>query len=306
MYYRAQKNPTKQIKIAITGGLGDSLLATPFIRYFKTCGRYDRIVCCVTQDSIEMFDTNPYIDQIVPCTGNQLFLWAAPEKDSDVFSPYLTVPAPESIGAEIMMPELCFTKLNLQSVPVIKQVADLHGIKLTRDAPDIFLDQGDEQWAEEFMGHFDTRPVVLLNRESRLNEKNAGLSVFMKIEQKLSADVSVMTMESNRLTALEHGVDHELPGLRKSAALFKRLSCVVTVDSFPGHLAFSVGTPAVVIFGPSNPGAFGHKSNVNIRTDRCTPPCADTGRREACKKSECLEDLPVDLIVDSVRRGLRV
>jgi ADP-heptose:LPS heptosyltransferase len=90
-----------------------------------------------------------------------------------------------------------------------------------------------------------------------------------------------------------------VPGLRRSAALFKRMSCVVTVDSFPGHLAAAVNTPAVVLFGPSNPQAFGHKNNINIRTSEC-PVCANTLRIKQCKKPKCLEDIPPALIVEKI------
>lgn len=42
----------------------------------------------------------------------------------------------------------------------------------------------------------------------------------------------------------------------------------IGLDSFPQHLAWSIGKRGMAIFGQSDPVIFGHKENVNVLKDR--------------------------------------
>jgi hypothetical protein len=54
----------------------------------------------------------------------------------------------------------------------------------------------------------------------------------------------------------------EIQGLLKSCHAW------ISVDSFVPHMAWTIGEPGVVIFGPSDPAIFGHAGNTNLLKHR--------------------------------------
>jgi ADP-heptose:LPS heptosyltransferase len=68
------------------------------------------------------------------------------------------------------------------------------------------------------------------------------------------------------------------------AALLQRATCVLTVDNGPGHLAATLGTPGVYLFGPTDPRIFGPWGDATrhiilASTVRCpTCPALPCGR----------------------------
>jgi ADP-heptose:LPS heptosyltransferase len=86
--------------------------------------------------------------------------------------------------------------------------------------------------------------------------------------------------------------------LLQLAALYRHLAAVVTVDSFPAHLAAALGVPAVVLFGPSNSACWGHPGQVLLRPTDC-PPCFDTGRLSQCARHRCIEAFSAEAILST-------
>jgi ADP-heptose:LPS heptosyltransferase len=263
----------------------------------------------VHRSSVELFDRSPYIDSLIPCRGNDLFLWGLPERGFDVFCPYVAV---EDIPHIHDIPDIKSAHIfsfNLGKESVVRQVCRHYGIRLEDESLDIHTAKEDEEWADRFVGARPGKKFVYLNAPSVFESKNYPLFLWQEVVDLLVKEVGdgVVILEFPRSEGTLSGVEPLpfLPGLRRSAALFKRMSCIVTVDSFPGHLAAAVGTPAVVLFGPSNPLAFGHKGNINIRVGDCGP-CANTPQRKECKVSKCLEDIPPALIVKNIKPFLKL
>jgi len=293
----------KSLRIVINGGLGDHLLISPFIRHFKKSGKYKHISCVVHRNSFELFDRNPYIDSLIPCTGNDLFLWGLPEKNFAVFSPYVEVKDIDSIEKIHKLESDHIFNFNRIDKSVIQQICDYYGLELDDESLDIHTACEDEKWADCFVASWSEKKIVFLNTRSTLESKNYPSFRWQETVDLLvkEAGDKIVILE---LTSEDQKLSGTIPlpvvpGLRSSAALFKRMACVVTVDSFPGHLAAAVNTRAIVLFGPSNPRAFGHKQNINIRTSSC-PVCANSPRREKCKSPKCLEDIRPALIVEKI------
>lgn len=294
----------QSLRIVINGGMGDHLLMTPFIKHFKKSGKYKHICCVVHRNSLELFDRSPYIDSLIPCSGSDLFLWGLPEKGFDVFTPYVAVEDIEHIhNIRTGIASAHIFSFNLEDKPVLRQVCDYYGIRLADQSLEVYTAKEDEAWADGFLGEWPGKKFVYLNTVSVLENKNYPLPLWQEV-------VDILTKEAGeKIIILEFPGEKEklsgtmvlpfVPGLRCSTALFKRMSCIVTVDSFPGHLAAAVNTRAIVLFGPSNPLAFGHKSNINLRPSDC-PVCANTPRIKRCKKPKCLEDISPASIVKNI------
>lgn len=83
--------------------------------------------------------------------------------------------------------------------------------------------------------------------------------------------------------------------LKELAALTARARLFVGVDSAPMHIAAAMGTPVVVIFGPSGDkewGPWGTLSRIVASTSHECRPCGQAGCDNS-RISECLTTLPV-------------
>ena len=90
--------------------------------------------------------------------------------------------------------------------------------------------------------------------------------------------------------------------LMQLVASMQRASLVITNDSGPMHIAAALNRPLVAIFGPTNPvrtGPFGHPNCV-IRANIHCSPCYS----RKCPHQRCLQELPIDRILQSAQRQL--
>ncbi len=90
--------------------------------------------------------------------------------------------------------------------------------------------------------------------------------------------------------------------LKQLAALTARAKCYIGVDSAPMHIAAAMGTPTVVLFGPSGDlewGPWQVRSRVITSLHSCRP-CGMDGCANG-KVSDCLVDIPVAQVLDAVR-----
>lgn len=87
--------------------------------------------------------------------------------------------------------------------------------------------------------------------------------------------------------------------LRDLAEIYGRARLVVTTDSGPMHLAAAMGTPAVALFGPTDPrrtGPFG-ENHVVIRKDLPCSPCL----LKKCERRACMKEITVAEVLEAVR-----
>jgi len=93
--------------------------------------------------------------------------------------------------------------------------------------------------------------------------------------------------------------------LKELGALTRRAKLFIGVDSMPMHLASAMGTPTVVLFGPSGEnewGPWGVERRIITSTHTCRP-CGLDGCGGG-KVSECLTLLPVEAVHAAARELL--
>ncbi len=91
--------------------------------------------------------------------------------------------------------------------------------------------------------------------------------------------------------------------LKQLMALMKRANCVVSADSGPLHIASSVGSSVVGIFGPTRPeitGPHGGGRSVILQHDvGCNRrPCYHL----KCPDNTCMQAVNVDEVIDAIRK----
>lgn len=94
--------------------------------------------------------------------------------------------------------------------------------------------------------------------------------------------------------------------IKDLAAVSARASAYLGVDSAPSHIAAAVGTPAVVLFGPSgehNWRPWGVEHRV-VALDMDCRPCGKDGC-DGSKVSRCLTDLPPEKVLSALEEVLR-
>ncbi|MDH5509208.1 MAG: glycosyltransferase family 9 protein [Nitrospinota bacterium] len=290
----------RRLVFVASGGLGDCLLLTPFLRALRRSGKYGAITVAVQKNAVQIYDHNPHLDHLAPCHGDDLFMWALEEPDADLFAPYIDVRSherenPFSVRVEPVMAP------NPVGRPIIAQVAQMAGMELSGEdaAMEIHTTPEDIQFARGLFSEDDSRPVLYINTSSNFVEKQYPADKYREVARLLEGKVRLISAQD-----CAEGVDpaHVIcpaPGLRALAEIMKRVDCVLSVDSFPQHLAAAVGTPAVTLFGASNPEVFGHDNGYNISSGAC-PSCADTPRRKKCQRHVCMESIDPGVVVDAV------
>ncbi len=285
------------LTVVVDGGLGDCLLTTPFLRHFAQSSRYDLIRCAVRREAVQIFDLNPHVDILIPCDGDDLYFWALPERKAAVFSPYVV--AEEKPGHLTDPAVMGLFRFNQGCSSVVRQLAAYYRIELADESLEIFTSQEDRAWAGRAIRRFSGRPFVIVNNSSPNPQKTYPLPLWNKVLGALKDRVYLLELTGEEPSSPFVHRTLPYPPLRRSAALYRLADCVLTIDSFPGHLAAAVGTPGVVLFGPSSPVAFGHRSNRNLRSMGC-PPCADSLRRFDCEDTKCIDRIDPGTVAEKV------
>ena len=93
--------------------------------------------------------------------------------------------------------------------------------------------------------------------------------------------------------------------LKELAALTAQAKLFIGVDSAPMHIAAAMGTPTVVLFGPSGDKEWGpwQVQNRVVTTDHTCRPCGQDGCGGS-KISDCLVTLPVERVLKAANELL--
>ena len=94
--------------------------------------------------------------------------------------------------------------------------------------------------------------------------------------------------------------------LDQTAAACREAAVLVGPDSGIAHLAVAVGTPAVVLFGPSDPDKWGPPAERGavVRVSVPCAPCSMFGSVKPCRRRVCMERISPERVLDAVETFL--
>jgi heptosyltransferase-2 len=143
------------------------------------------------------------------------------------------------------------------------------------------------------------------NQGERL--KGWGVDNFMELGRLLAARGHYLVLTGSEEDRSEaETIAGGLPGggcavlagrtsVRQLAAVIRRLDLFVSVDTGPAHMAAALGTPLVVLWGPSKlhqVAPISSRSPVRIvRHPVFCAPCYDTPMMETCRRNICMESI---------------
>jgi len=287
------------LTVAAIGGLGDSLLCTPFVKELRLRypGRPLRCVCSSAAGPI--FEGSEGVDRVIACDDERIFLWAVAGPGDVVFCPYARYATERVEGGECRVREVARLWPNRRERYILDQMAAFNGMELVDHSLRMPSRDADAAWAREELGQ-RSLPVLLVHSDAGSSQKRIPGETVKELATRLAKGFDLVQLPGQ---PPDNGIEtlSRMPSLTQSAALFALAAGVVTVDSFPLHLAAAVSTPAVGVFGATRPDVWLHPGQIGVRSEECEV-CADTPRRRECCEARCMAQVTADDIAAAVVR----
>lgn len=175
---------------------------------------------------------------------------------------------------------------------------------------------GSKKFAESFWEehNLDERLVVAVNFSGGWPTKKWGLenwaAVVDYVAEKHNSAVLILwgpgeKQEAEKLYSMTRSKPILIPetNLKQLAALLNKTDLLVTTDSGPMHIAASMNTPCVAIFGPTNPllqGPYGNHHTI-VRNESLS--CLECNLTQ-CSHTSCMIKLPVEQVLRAVDEHL--
>lgn len=186
------------------------------------------------------------------------------------------------------------------------------GIQPSREGPHIELEPGDAKAASDWLRERNAlgRSLIAVHPGSGSRHKNWPADRFAQVIRSWAGRPNTLVMlirgpaddsvvaEVSSLTGDLKLIEVDRPTLPLLAALLKQCALYVGNDSGVSHLAGAVGTPSVVLFGPTDPTIWAPQgSSIRVVTSsvECSPCPAE--RRRGCSHLQCLRSTSVDQVL---------
>ncbi len=164
-----------------------------------------------------------------------------------------------------------------------------------------------------------TSPYIVIHIGTGSRYKRWGTENFASLVKQLSSLIpqpSSLTLvggrqdrDEARVIARQAGVEgvRILAGdlsIRETAALIAQAGLFIGGDSGLAHLAVALGTPTVVLFGPSDHRKWGVAGprNAIVRRDLACSPCFIFGYHKFCHSISCMTGITVTEVLNACRK----
>ncbi len=274
-------------RIFAWGGVGDVLLLTPALRAVKREHHAARlIVYCMTKRDKEILRHNPNIDAIKCITVVHRLLHRMGILRV-MLADYARV-----------YPSLC-CKAHASRI-----IAEMLGVSLRDEGVEICLTSSEEIQAKENLHDLENPIAIHVTGGCTANKTWPVKKWESLVQAHREFDFFQLGLLTDDL--IKGARDFRGRSLRESFALIKSAKGFVGIDSGFAHAASGLGTPAVVLFGPSTPVIWGHTSNRNLyKRFRCSP-CIDILRDVPCPYGKmCMESIAAEEVGSALKEEIR-
>jgi ADP-heptose:LPS heptosyltransferase len=181
---------------------------------------------------------------------------------------------------------------------------------LTRD-PHLRVPQERQMWAREFLaarGFQKSDFVVAIHPGARSVLRQWGEANFVDLAKRLESEfpIKLVWFRDPTQNGVTNGSDSALSlPLEQFMAVLGECRMFICNDSGPMHIATSLGTPVVAIFGPTEPtwfGPLGKGHSVVIRPEFWCRPCFDYCQFD---QPYCLRTVTVDAVYEASAKTIR-
>jgi heptosyltransferase-3 len=220
-----------------------------------------------------------------------------------------------------------FTKLYRLDYTSTKHVADYYsslplayGLNVNDEIPVIHVTPTMEQQAARILKREmipAELPIIGIQPFSLWHYKEWNIHKYIRLIQRILSEYKVtivITGSCDEYERVKNIVDHckdygryvyNIAGktsLGELAAVLRLCRLFIGSDSAGMHIAAAVGTPTVIIFGPSAPASWAPKGNIHtiVQSNLSCVPCRQKGCEDT-EVSRCLEELDVSDVFTVVR-----
>jgi ADP-heptose:LPS heptosyltransferase len=175
-------------------------------------------------------------------------------------------------------------------------IAEMTGFQLTNRKLEVFLTPAEDEAARSLAARY-SNPVaihVTSNCSANQNWPKCKWEELVRVNR----GYTFLQMGGRQEVRIDGTVDlRGETSLRLSVGLLKYVKSFIGVVSFLAHATNAVGTPGVVLFGPSSPAVWGHSNNINISRHLRCAPCIDILISDPCPYgAPCLSEITVEQV----------
>lgn len=329
-----KRDAAKRILIVNVNWLGDVLFTTAFIKAVRRTFPTSFIACLVMPRCRELLENNPNINEVIiydqdrihkSLLGKIKIIKGLRKRKFDTafilhrsFTRALMVylsGIKNRIGYNTKKRSFLLTKSieedapDLHKVEYFLNIARCCGIKTADKNYEFFVDESERGWAERFLkdrGIKREDKIVVLNPGGNWAPKRWPAENFAKLSEVFSRELNakiIITGASKDLKLAQEILDSSgakavnacgETSIKRLAALMERADLVISSDSGPMHLALSVKTRVIALFGPTSDkitGPYGDGDYSVIKRDvGCEVPCYNFN----CRDYRCMKAITVD------------
>lgn len=330
-----------RILIVNVNWLGDTLFATPFIRAIKENFPQAHIAVFTHPRCKEILDGNPNIDEIIMYDekGEHRHLWAKfsiisklkSEKFDAAFILRKSLSRTmilflsnitERIGYSskragfLLTKKIPLPKKDLHRVEHFLDIARAIGIEPKSLNYDFFISEEDIKKADEILNENGIGlqgKYIALHAGGNWMPKRWPFENFAKLADEICHRLKykvVFTGTEKDLILVKNicGLMKVKPivlcgkiNLKVLGAVFERSACMISNDSGPLHIAYSLKVPVIGLFGPTSPeitGPYGGNVKKLIWKDTgCKVPCYKLD----CHDNKCMKVITVEEVFEAVK-----
>ncbi|MFH1594356.1 MAG: lipopolysaccharide heptosyltransferase II [Candidatus Omnitrophota bacterium] len=329
----------KRILIVEVNWLGDVLFSTPLVKAIRKKYKNAYIACMVVPRCRQILEYSPYIDEIITYDekkthrslfgkirliailrrrdfdlaillhrsftraliamlagirerigyitekGHRMLTRPIEPPESPVHKVEYFLKLAESLGCDISNKDYDFFISDRERDHINKELS-LAGIE--KEDLLVVVNPGgnwrSKRWSEDNFAKLCKALFEKFNIKIVISGAKKDVELASRIKEKAGPDISVFAGKTD---------------LKELGALMGRANFVISADSGPMHIAVSMGSNVIALFGPTSPELTGPYGNGNYRVIRknteCETPCYDV----TCNDHRCMDSITVEDVLET-------
>lgn len=246
----------KSILVNRGGAFGDLIIATAILKPLKEQGYQTLFTCHAYYASV--LNHNPYIDHLIPLqefTGENVYkaLEDYPQNERVVLLDYPAPYPPADPNAYLTTPR---GKLNQH---IADHFCSLAGVPLNQD----YYLYIDDVLKASYSNLANT--VLIQTRTSFSAYKNWPDDYWRLLVARIETDLKLTVLQLATPDNYVEGIPLlDTPTLHHAFAALTQCKLFIGLDSVFNHASQALQKPSIILWGSTNPQAFGYAQNINI------------------------------------------
>ena len=256
----------KNIVLFCQGGMGDVIMHTPIIRYFRHVYPDDHIVVAGTYS--HLFQNNPNIDEIVSLQSDFTNLYAR-----------FVLPGNCRFFKKHFLYDHLHDEAFLKDASTMLEfTCNCYQAEYDGKGLDYFVSEKEAKIADVFLGQYD-KPVVLIHATGSIpsegqphkvhGHKDLDFELVSRLIDKYKEQYYFLHIGLQGEPVIPNAIDALGIPFREAAAMIPKCKTFIAIESIFAHLSSAFRKTGVVCFMNTHKDFFGYPHNINISVESC-------------------------------------